>query len=85
MSKPHPYKKWKDLVYVKEKAIDKNKLREDINRETEIFLKNNKIKVLESSPSQKVASVRVRELGGVSDTEEFYYLEEQDETNNQKY
>ena len=81
MGKKKPYKKW----YVKHYVTDKIKLREDIIRETEIFLKNNKIKVLESSPSQKVASVRVRELGGVSDTEEFYYLEEQDEAHNQKY
>ena len=85
MDKPHPYKKWKDLVYVKEKNIDKNKLREDILRETEIYLKNNKIKVLKSSPSQKVPSVRIRDLGAVSDTEEFYYLEELDEARNQKY
>ena len=85
MDKPHPYKKWKDLVYVKEKDIDKKKLREDINKETEIYLKNNKIKMLKSSPSQKVPSVRIRDLGEISDTEEFYYLEEQDEAHNQKY
>ena len=81
MKKTHPFK----IMSVKHDKIDKVKLREDILRETEIYLKNNKIEVLKSSPSQKVPSVRIRDLGEVSDTEEFYYLEELDEARNQKY
>ena len=72
---------WKNNLYTKTSVIDKNKLREEIDSATVEYLKNNKIKHLPNSPNAKVHSVRVRELGNISDAEEFYYLEEQHEYN----
>ena len=65
----------------KKVIIDKKKLRNEINIATVQYLKNNKIKHLPNSPNAKVPSVRIRELGEISDSQEFYYLEEQIEYN----
>ena len=46
------------------------------------FIKNNKITFLPDSPTGKVPEVHIRDFA-FSDTAEFYYLEEEDDTKNQ--
>ena len=75
------YSSWKNNLYTNMPQIDKDKLREEIDSATVEYLKNNKIKHLPNSPNAKVHSVRVRDLGNISDAEEFYYLEEKHEHN----
>ena len=64
-----------------EVKIDKDQLRKDIDAATVEYLKNNTITHLPNSPNVKGYSVRVKDLREISDTEEFYYLEEQNEYN----
>ena len=61
--------------------VDKEQLRKEIDAATVEYLKNNQITHLPNSPDIKVSSVRIRDLTEISDTEEFYYLEEQNEYN----
>ena len=61
--------------------VDKDKLREEIDAATVEYLKNNEITRLPDSPNVKQNSVKVKDLREISDTEEFYYLEEQNENN----
>ena len=75
------YSYWKVNIYKKEEKIDKKKLREDIDAATVEYLKNNKITHLPNAPDVKQDSVKVKDLREISDTEEFYYLEEQNENN----
>jgi len=70
------------LNYVNnEVKIDKEQLRKEIDAATVEYLKNNQITHLPNSPDIRVSSVRIRDLTEISDTEEFYYLEEQNEYN----
>ena len=62
-------------------VTDKEKLRKEIDAATVEYLKNNEITRLPDSPNLKVSSVRIKDLREISDTEEFYYLEEQNENN----
>jgi len=64
-----------------EVKIDKEQLRKDIDAATVEYLKHNEITRLPDSPNLKVSSVRIKDLREISDTEEFYYLEEQNENN----
>jgi hypothetical protein len=64
-----------------EVKVDKEQLRKDIDAATVEYLKNNTITRLPNSPNVKGYSVRVKDLREISDTEEFYYLEEQNENN----
>ena len=75
------YSYWKVNIYNKEQKIDKKKLREEIDAATVEYLKNNKITYLPNAPNVKQDSVKVKDLREISDTEEFYYLEEQNENN----
>ena len=61
--------------------IDKDQLRKEIDAATVEYLKNNEITHLPNSPNVRGYSVRVKDLREISDTEEFYYLEEQNENN----
>ena len=61
--------------------VDKDKLREEIDAATVEYLKHNKITHLPDTPNVKTDSVKVKDLREISDTEEFYYLEEQNEDN----
>ena len=61
--------------------VDKEQLRKEIDAATVEYLKNNEITHLPNSPNVKVSSVRIKDLREISDTEEFYYLEEQNENN----
>ena len=72
----------KRIQYHKPVIINKEQLRKDILIETKKFLKNNKITFLPDSPSGKVPEVHIRDFA-FSDTAEFYYLEEEDDTKNQ--
>ena len=73
---------YKKIYYGASEAIkDKKQLREEIDAATVEYLKNNEIKHLPDSPNVKGYSVRVKDLREISDTEEFYYLEEQNENN----
>jgi len=79
--KQHEYN-YKKLYYGKnESQIDKEQLRKEIDAATVEYLKNNKITHLPDSPNIKGYSVKVKDLREISDTEEFYYLEEQNENN----
>ena len=70
------------LNYVNnEVKIDKEQLRKEIDAATVEYLKNNTITHLPNTPNVKGYSVRVKDLREISDTEEFYYLEEQNEYN----
>ena len=73
----------KRIQYYNPVIINKEQLRKDILIETKKFLKNNKITFLPDSPTGKVPEVHIRDLGAFSDTAEFYYLEEEDDTKNQ--
>ena len=64
-----------------EVKIDKEQLRKEIDAATVEYLKNNEITHLPDSPNVKTDSVKVKDLREISDTEEFYYLEEQNENN----
>jgi len=64
-----------------ESVVDKEQLRKDIDAATVEYLKNNEITHLPDSPNIKGYSVKVKDLREISDTEEFYYLEEQNENN----
>ena len=64
-----------------EEKGDKEQLRKEIDAATVEYLKNNQITHLPNSPDIRVSSVRIRDLTEISDTEEFYYLEEQNEYN----
>ena len=69
------------LNYANVPVTDKEKLRKEIDLATVEYLKNNEITHLPNSPNVKGYSVRVKDLREISDTEEFYYLEEQNENN----
>jgi len=74
--------RYRRLYKSKFKSItDKEQLRKKIDAATVEYLKNNKITHLPNSPDNKVSSVRVKDLTEISNTEEFYYLEEQIENN----
>lgn len=79
----HHYR-FKRLQYYKQVIINKEQLRKDILTETKKFLQTNKITYLPDSPTGKVPEVHIRDLGAFSDTAEFYYLEEEDDTKNQR-
>jgi len=64
-----------------EVKIDKEQLRKDIDAATVEYLKTNEIEHLPDTPNVKGYSVKVKDLREISDTEEFYYLEEQNENN----
>ncbi len=64
-----------------ESQVDKEQLRKDIDAATVEYLKNNEITHLPDSPNIKGYSVKVKDLREISDTKEFYYLEEQNENN----
>ena len=79
--KQHEYH-YSRLNYAKnDSPVDKEQLRKEIDAATVEYLKNNEIKHLPDSPNVKGYSVRVKDLREISDTEEFYYLEEQNENN----
>ena len=79
--KQHEYN-YSRLNYGKnESQVDKEQLRKEIDAATIEYLKNNKIKHLPDSPNIKGYSVKVKDLREISDTKEFYYLEEQNENN----
>ena len=61
--------------------VNKEQLRKEIDAATVEYLKNNEITHLPDSPNVKPDSVKVKDLREISDTEEFYYLEEQNENN----
>ena len=69
------------LNYANVPVTDKEQLRKEIDAATVEYLKNNEITRLPDSPNVKGYSVRVKDLREISDTEEFYYLEEQNENN----
>ena len=75
------YSSWKNNLYTNMPQIDKDKLRKEIDAATVEYLKNNKITHLPNAPDVKQDSVKVKDLREISDTEEFYYLEEQNENN----
>ena len=56
-------------------------MRKEIDAATIEYLKNNEIEHLPDTPNVKQDSVKVKDLREISDTEEFYYLEEQNENN----
>jgi len=58
---------------------NKEMLRKEIDAATIEYLKNNEITYLPKIPDVKGYSVKVKDLREISDTEEFYYLEEQNE------
>ena len=74
----HKYRKW-DIERRKPNHQTKEQLRKEIEIATKEYLKNNEITHLPNSPNKKVTSVRIKDLREISDTEEFYYLEEQNE------
>ena len=75
------YNTWKNNLYTNVSVVDKKKLRKEIDAATIEYLKNNEIKHLPDTPNVKQDSVKVKDLREISDTEEFYYLEEQNENN----
>ena len=75
------YNTWKNNLYTNMPEVDKDKLRKEIDAATVEYLKNNEITHLPDSPNVKTDSVKVKDLREISDTEEFYYLEEQNENN----
>lgn len=75
---------FKGIQFYKPLKIDKEQLRKDILIETKKYLQNNKITFLPDSPTGKVPAVHIRDLGAFSDTAEFYYIEEEDDTKNQR-
>jgi len=75
------YNTWKNNLYTNMSTIDKEQLRKEIDLATIEYLKNNEIKHLPDTPDIKGYSVRVKDLREISDIEEFYYLEEQNENN----
>ena len=75
------YNTWKNNLYTNMPEVDKDKLRDEIDAATVEYLKNNEITRLPDSPNVKQNSVKVKDLREISDTEEFYYLEEQNEDN----
>ncbi len=74
------YNHWKINLYERE-VDDKDKLRQEIKDATEEYLKHNKITHLNATPNIKPVSVKVKTLRTISDTEEFAYLEEEQENN----
>ena len=78
----HPFKS--NVNNRKHKQVNKSKLRNKIEIETEKFLKTNKITHLPNSPNGKVPEVRVKSLGAFTDAHEFYYLEEDDNQYNRR-
>jgi hypothetical protein len=73
---------YKKIYYGASESIkDKEQLRKEIDAATVEYLKNNEITHLPDSPNIKGYSVKVKDLREISDTEEFYYLEEQNENN----
>ena len=75
------YNTWKNNLYTNVPVVDKKKLRKEIDAATIEYLKNNEIEHLPDTPNVKQDSVKVKDLREISDTEEFYYLEEQNENN----
>ena len=75
------YNTWKNNLYTNMPEVNKEQLPKEIDAATVEYLKNNEIKHLPDSPNVKGYSVRVKDLREISDTEEFYYLEEQNENN----
>ena len=69
------------LNYANVPVTDKEQLRKEIDAATVEYLKNNEITHLPDSPNVKPDSVKVKDLREISNTEEFYYLEEQNENN----
>ena len=70
------------LNYSKDgEKLDKDQLRKEIDAATVEYLKTNEIEHLPDTPNVKGYSVKVKDLREISDTEEFYYLEEQNEYN----
>ena len=79
--KQHEYH-YSRLNYAKnDSPVDKEQLRKEIDAATVEYLKTNEITHLPDSPNIKGYSVKVKDLREISDTEEFYYLEEQNENN----
>ena len=73
---------WKVNLYKKRThEEDKAILRKEIDVATVEYLKKNKITYLPNSPNIKGYSVKVKDLREISDTKEFYYLEEENEDN----
>ena len=66
---------------VNKSITDKEQLRKKIDIATIEYLKTNEIEHLPDTPNVKGYSVKVKDLREISDTEEFYYLEEQNEYN----
>ena len=75
------YNTWKNNLYTNMPEVNKEQLRKEIDAATVEYLKNNKITHLPNAPDVKQDSVKVKDLREISDTEEFYYLEEQNENN----
>ena len=75
------YNTWQNNLYTNMPEVDKKQLRNEIDIATVEYLKNNEITRLPDSPNIKGYSVKVKDLREISDTEEFYYLEEQNENN----
>ena len=75
------YNTWKNNLYTNMPEVNKEQLRKEIDAATVEYLKNNEITHLPDSPNVKTDSVKVKDLREISDTEEFYYLEEQNENN----
>ena len=75
------YNTWQNNLYTNMPEVNKEQLRKEIDAATVEYLKNNEITHLPDSPNVKTDSVKVKDLREISDTEEFYYLEEQNENN----
>jgi len=75
------YNTWQNNLYTNMPEVNKEQLRKEIDVATVEYLKHHKIKYLPDTPNIKGYSVKVKDLREISDTEEFYYLEEQNENN----
>jgi len=75
------YNTWQNNLYTNMPEVNKEQLRKEIDVATVEYLKHHKIKYLPDTPNIKGYSVKVKDLREISDTEEFYYLEEQNEDN----
>lgn len=76
------YYNYRKINYGASESIkDKIQLRKEIDAATVEYLKNNEITHLPDTPNIKGYSVKVKDLREISDTEEFHYLEEQNENN----
>ena len=75
------YNTWQNNLYTNMPEVNKEQLRKEIDVATVEYLKHHKIKYLPDTPNIKGYSVKVKDLREISDTEEFHYLEEQNEDN----